>query len=66
VEKIGRDAFSGCERLKSIHCKNKTLLTADNVRNSPYGEKHGICSHCGGKLGLLGGCGRCRKPRKYR
>ena len=66
LERVGRDAFAACGKLKNISCRNKTLLTAENIRNSPYGEKHGVCSHCGGKLGLLGGCGRCKKPRKYR
>ena len=66
VESIGADAFSGCESLKSIDCVNPVLLNAGTVRNSPYGEKRRICSHCGAKLRLFGGCSRCKKPRKYK
>ena len=65
VQRIGRDAFSGCAKLKSIRGA-KQLLTGENIRNTPYGEKQGICSHCGAKLGLFGSCSRCKKARKYK
>ena len=50
---------------RDLEASRQRLLRDDAIRDTPYGEKHGICSHCGGKLGILGGCPRCRQKRKY-
>ena len=66
VTTIGAHAFAGCESLRSINGAKPALLSAENIRNTPYGEKMGICSHCGAKLKIFGGCPRCRQPKKYK